>query len=208
MARSRPEGKEAPLLHVVNPATTEDVAARLKYRVDFRKSGDFSRVNAAGGWGVVADHDNERAEVLMEPPSQQWMIDRLRDAGLRPTRQRIALAELLFGRGDRHVSAELLHDEAAEGGHQISLATIYNTLHQFTRVGLLRELAIDGTKSYFDTNVSNHSHFFLEDSGELVDIPNNSLRVMGLPDPPAGTEIRHIDVVVRVGRAVRRSDGS
>lgn len=129
------------------------------------------------------------------------LSERLRQAGLRPTRQRLALATLLFGSGDRHVSAEVLHSEALTAGEHVSLATVYNTLHQFTEVGLLRELAIDGAKAYFDTNTSNHNHFFHEQDGELIDIPGNSIRVDGLPQPPEGTRISHIDVVVRLVKA-------
>lgn len=126
------------------------------------------------------------------------IAERLRAAGLRPTRQRLALGTLLFRDGDRHVSAELLHAEALASGEQVSLATVYNTLHQFTRAGLLRELAIDGSKAYFDTNTSNHNHFFLEDRGTLMDIPGCDIRVDGLPEPPEGMVVSHIDVVVRL----------
>jgi len=122
----------------------------------------------------------------------------LRDAGLRPTRQRLALGELLFGGGDRHVSAEILHAEAVASGEQVSLATVYNTLHQFKDAGLLRELAIEGSKAFFDTNTSNHNHFFIEDSATLMDIASDVIRVDGLPDPPEGMQIAHIDVVVRL----------
>ena len=126
------------------------------------------------------------------------LIDELREAGLRPTRQRLSLAKLLFGSGDRHVSAEALHAEALAAGEQISLATVYNTLHQFTGAGLLRELAVEGGRTYFDTNTSNHNHFFVEPDGRLVDIPAASIRVEGLPEPPPGHRITHVDVVVRV----------
>jgi Fur family iron response transcriptional regulator len=126
------------------------------------------------------------------------IVERLRTAGLRPTRQRVLLAELLFSKGDRHVSAEMLHSEVIAVGEQVSLATVYNTLHQFTGAGLLRELAIDGSKAFFDTNVSNHNHFFIEDRGELIDIEGESIRVDGLPEPPHGMRIAHIDVVVRL----------
>ena len=122
----------------------------------------------------------------------------LRRAGLRPTRQRVALATLLFCSGDRHVTAELLHEEAVHAGERVSLATVYNTLHQFKRAGLLREIAIGGQRAYFDTNTSNHNHFFLEAEGKLVDIPGDCIRVDGLPEPPADLRISHIDVVVRL----------
>jgi Fur family iron response transcriptional regulator len=122
----------------------------------------------------------------------------LRRAGLRPTRQRVALATLLFGNGDRHVTAEMLHEEAVKAGVRVSLATVYNTLHQFQAAGLLREIAIGGQRAYFDTNTSNHNHFFLEPQGRLVDIPGNSIRVDGVPTPPEDMIISHIDVVVRL----------
>ena len=96
------------------------------------------------------------------------------------------------------MTAELLHAEAAAVGHHVSLATVYNTLHQFKRAGLLRELAINGSKAYFDTNTSNHNHFFVEAEGELRDIPGDAIRVDGVPTPPEGMRISHIDVVVRL----------
>ena len=122
----------------------------------------------------------------------------LKGAGLRPTRQRMALGRLLFCGHDRHVAAETLHEEAHAVGCRVSLATVYNTLHQFTEAGLLRELAVDGAKTYFDTNTSNHSHFYLADEGRLVDIDGGKIRVEGVPSPPDGMEITHIDVVVRL----------
>ena len=125
----------------------------------------------------------------------------LRKAGLRPTQQRVALGALLFRGGDRHVTAEVLHAEAVAAGEKVSLATVYNTLHQFREAGLLRELAVDGTKAYFDTNTSNHNHFYFEASGELLDIPGSGIRVDGLPQPPAGMKIAHIDLVVRLVKA-------
>lgn len=126
---------------------------------------------------------------------------RLRSAGLRPTRQRTLLAGLLFGAGDRHVTAETLHMEAVNVGERVSLATVYNTLHQFRAAGLLRELAVDGTRIYFDTNTSNHNHYYIERDGELIDIPSDQIRVDGLPQPPEGMKIAHIDVVVRLVKA-------
>lgn len=122
----------------------------------------------------------------------------LRDAGLRPTRQRVALAELLFQRGDRHLTAEQLHEEAVQDSVPVSLATVYNTLHQFTEAGLLREVAVEGAKTYFDTNTSNHFHFFCERDGTLMDIDPGSLTVEGLPEPPENMEISRIDVLVRL----------
>lgn len=124
----------------------------------------------------------------------------LRKAGLRPTRQRLLLGTLLLGQGDRHVSAELLHAEAVDKGERVSLATVYNTLHQFKRAGLVRELAIEGSKAFFDTNTSNHHHFYLEREGKLMDIPPDTIHVEGLPQPPEGMRISHVDVVVRLVR--------
>ena len=125
----------------------------------------------------------------------------LRQAGLRPTRQRLALAELLFGRGYRHLSAETLQQEALLARVPVSLATIYNTLHQFTGAGLLREVAVDGSRTYFDTNVSDHHHFFVEDDNALVDIPPGTIGVGHVPEPPPGYDIGRVDVVVRVHRS-------
>jgi len=124
--------------------------------------------------------------------------ERLRDVGLRPTRQRVALGWLLFGRGDRHLSAETLFEEAQRARVPVSLATIYNTLNQFTQVGLLREIAIDGSRTYFDTNISDHHHFFLEGIDSLVDIPANEITVSNLPEPPEGMEVCRVEVVVRL----------
>ena len=126
------------------------------------------------------------------------VIHLIRNAGMRPTRQRLLLAELLFGGCDRHVSAEVLHAEAVAKGEHVSLATVYNTLHQFRAAGLVRELAIDASRAYFDTNTSNHNHFFVEADGVLLDIPGDGIKVDGLPKPPEGMRISHIDVVVRL----------
>jgi Fur family iron response transcriptional regulator len=126
------------------------------------------------------------------------LATKLRAAGLRPTRQRLVLARILFGSGDRHVSAEALHGEAVAARVPVSLATVYNTLNQFTHAGLLREVAIEGDRSYFDTNTSNHFHYFLEDKGELVDIGEGQVEVKGLTGLPEGTAVDRIDVIVRL----------
>ena len=122
----------------------------------------------------------------------------LKQVGLRPTRQRLALAGLLFGDSHRHVTAEALHAEAVDAGVRVSLATIYNTLHQFVKVGLLDEVVVDPGKSYFDTNTAEHHHFYHEDIGRLEDIPGSSVVLGRLPDPPAGKRIASVDVVIRV----------
>jgi Fur family transcriptional regulator, iron response regulator len=124
----------------------------------------------------------------------------LRQVSLRPTRQRMALGWLLFGKGDRHLTAEMLFEEATRAKVPVSLATIYNTLHQFTEVGLLRQVAVDGSKAYFDTNVSAHHHFFVEGADELLDIPGADVVVGKTPIPPEGYEIARVDVVVRLRR--------
>src|SRR5438046_6937765 len=124
----------------------------------------------------------------------------LRDVGLRPTRQRLALGWILFAKGDRHVTAEMLYEEANKAKVPVSLATVYNTLHQFTEVGLLRQVAVDGSKTYFDTNVSEHHHFFVEGENALVDIPNADAIVGKMPVAPEGYEVSRVDVVVRLKR--------
>jgi Fur family transcriptional regulator, iron response regulator len=132
-------------------------------------------------------------------PEESVAVDkRVREAGLRPTRQRIALADLLFAKGDRHLSAEELHEEAIAAGVPVSLATVYNALHQFTQAGLLRILAVEGSKTYFDTNTSDHHHFYIEGENRIFDIPSGPVTVSNLPDPPEGMEIANVDIVVRL----------
>lgn len=123
---------------------------------------------------------------------------RVRDAGLRPTRQRLALGNLLFAKGDRHLSAEELHEEAIAAGVPVSLATVYNALHQFTDAGLLRILAVEGARTYFDTNTSDHHHFFIEGENRVFDIDTGPVQVTNLPEPPPGMEIANVDIVVRL----------
>ncbi len=130
----------------------------------------------------------------MEISSQE----RLRKSGLRPTRQRIALADLIFAKGDRHLTVEELHEEAVAAGFPVSLATVYNTLHQFTEAGMIRVLAVESAKTYFDTNVSDHHHFFIEGENEVLDIPVSNIQIGNLPEPPEGMEISHVDVVIRL----------
>src|SRR3954463_7562355 len=124
--------------------------------------------------------------------------DKLRRVGLRPTRQRVSLGWLLFGKGNRHITAEVLYEEAMRARVPVSLATVYNTLHQFTEVGLLRQLAVDGSKAYFDTNPTEHHHFFVEGEDVLMDMPDDAVTVTELPKPPDGMEIAGVEVIVRV----------
>ena len=128
------------------------------------------------------------------------LIDRLKSVGLRPTRQRLALAKLLFEKGNRHLTAEQLHGEAMSAEVGVSLATVYNNLHQFTDAGLLREVVVEPGHSYFDTNVDEHHHFYCEDSRSLADIPGDEVRLAVLPTPPDGTSIARVDVVIRVAK--------
>ncbi len=142
---------------------------------------------------------------VTSPPLQGCPVHdlrgKLRQAGLRPTRQRVALGWLLFAKGDRHITAERLFEEATTARVAISLATVYNTLHQFTEAGLLREIAVDGSKTYFDTNVANHHHFLVEETNMLVDIPGSHIEVGALPDIPAGMEVTRVDVIVRLTKS-------
>ncbi len=126
------------------------------------------------------------------------LIERLKAAGLRPTRQRLALARLLQDGGDRHLSAEQLHEEALAAKVRVSLATVYNALHQFTAAGLLREVVVEPGRSYFDTNVEDHHHFYFEDSGRLEDIPSGEVGLRKEPTPPQGTRLSRVDIVIRV----------
>ncbi|MBV9420970.1 MAG: transcriptional repressor [Alphaproteobacteria bacterium] len=128
-------------------------------------------------------------------------VARLRAAGLRPTRQRLELVGLLFAGGHRHMTAEALHAEACDAGIEVSLATVYNTLNQFTECGLLRQVVVDASRSYFDTNTGTHQHFFCEEDGMLIDIPGEAIEVAGIPSPPKGMAVHCVDVVVRVKRA-------
>ena len=122
----------------------------------------------------------------------------LRDVGLRPTRQRMALGWILFAKGDRHLTAEMLYEEASNAKVPVSLATVYNTLHQFTDAGLLREIVVEAGRSYFDTNISDHHHFFHEHNAMLSDIEGCDVSIARLPEPPAGMQVSRVDVVIRL----------
>lgn len=129
------------------------------------------------------------------------LVQRIKAVGLRPTRQRLALAKLLFeapGGCDRHITAEQLHAEAVADNVRVSLATIYNSLHQFTRAGLLREVVVESGRSYFDTNVSEHHHFYFQGSGRLQDIPGEMVQLDNLPTPPSGAKVARVDVIIRL----------
>ncbi|MEM7212152.1 MAG: iron response transcriptional regulator IrrA [Pseudomonadota bacterium] len=138
------------------------------------------------------------ASTQAQTPSERastWLAG----ADLRPTRQRLALAELLVGDGlDRHVTAEGLFEAASRAGASVSLATIYNTLRSFTEAGLLAEITVDATRSYFDTRTDEHAHFYWEDSGDLTDAPRDAVAFSKLPEAPECSEISRVDVVIRV----------
>ena len=132
------------------------------------------------------------------PRPHTFTLHQLREVGLRPTRQRLALAKLLFKDGNRHVTAEDLYSEAHREGIGVSLATVYNTLHQFTQKGLLREVVVEPSRTYFCTNTSDHGHFFYEKSGRLLDIPADSIEISRLPSTPDGAKIKDIDIIIRI----------
>lgn len=135
---------------------------------------------------------------VLSKTRQTALGERLKQGGLRTTRPRLLLADLLFAHGNRHVTAEKLHAEAQAAGLKISQATIYNTLNQFVEAGLLREVQVDRTRSYFDTNLDTHHHFYVEEDGDLIDIPENAIALDRLPDSPEGYAIAGVDVVIRL----------
>ena len=138
--------------------------------------------------------DGKMAEALR---ATDWLAR----GGLRPTRQRVALARLLVGDGqNRHVTAESLFALTGGTGEKVSLATVYNTLRAFCTAGLMNEVVVDGARSYFDTRTDDHPHFYWEDSHVLTDAPADEVRIATLPDAPAGTEIARVDVVIRLRR--------
>jgi Fur family iron response transcriptional regulator len=135
---------------------------------------------------------------MRQGSTKSRLVEHMKGAGLRPTRQRLALAQIMFSAGDRHLTAEQLYGEALGRSVSVSLATIYNTLNQFTRAGLLRELIISPGCSFFDTNLEDHHHFFFEDSGRLLDIPQSDITVSALPAPPRGNMVSGVDVIIRL----------
>ena len=159
---------------------------------------DSLQANIAGEMSQSAGINAAQKDCPMQDLTREEVTQYLRRSGLRPTRQRIALSDLLFGKGGRHITAEALHEEAVLAKIPVSMATIYNTLHHFTQAGLLREVAVDGAKTYFDTNTSNHHHFYHEDTGHIYDIDTDEMKVVGIPTPPEGQEVWRIDVIVRL----------
>jgi Fur family iron response transcriptional regulator len=138
------------------------------------------------------------SDVLVDRPSPCDYEAMLRDAGLRPTYQRLALARLLFSQGDRHFTAEMVYNEATQSNLQVSLATIYNTLNLFAKLGMLRAIGVDGSTTYFDTRTGDHHHFFIEGSGEIRDIATTEVRIGRMASVPDGYEIFRVDLVIRL----------
>ena len=135
----------------------------------------------------------------MTPEALERSTKWLAQADLRPTRQRLSLATLMVGDGqDRHVTAEGLYAASVSAGEKVSLATVYNTLRAFCEAGLVQEVTVDGTRSYFDTRMDDHPHFYFEEDGTLIDAANSELRIASLPTPPDGYEVAKVDVVVRL----------
>ncbi len=147
---------------------------------------------------AAAGHDDEAPGMKR---SRRSLADLLRRRGLRPTRQRLVLAGLLFDGADKHLTAEDLHGEALRAGRPVALATVYNSLHQFTEAGLLRKVIVDPGRLYFDTNTDDHHHIYHEDSGRLEDVGTDAVEVGALPPPPKGTRISRVDVTIRVSPA-------
>ena len=155
-------------------------AASLNF-YEVQRKGRKMRTSSLMDFDRASDCEPKELAPLRSGDLAKQMKDRLREVGLRPTRPRVALGIILFGKGDRHVSAEMLFEEASGAEVSVSLATVYNTLHEFTEVGLLRQVAIDSSKSYFDTNNTEHHHYYLEDRHELMDIPPTDVAVGKVP---------------------------
>jgi Fur family transcriptional regulator, iron response regulator len=161
--------------------------------------------SSPAGFDHASHSEQEMLAHLRSYKTANQIRKRLCEIGLRTTRTRAALGNILFTKGNRHISAEMLFEEANQAKVSVSLATVYNTLHQFTEAGLLRQVAIDSSKCYFDTNNTEHHHYYLEDSHELMDIPLTDVAVGEIPVPPAGYEIVRVDVVVRLRRKDRHN---
>lgn len=139
------------------------------------------------------------ALITEDATTETRSMDWLARGNLRPTRQRLALASLLVGDGeDRHVTAESLYEMVGRTGEKVSLATVYNTLRAFCEAGLMNEVVVDGSKSYFDTRMDDHPHYFWEGNAQLTDAPKEELKIASLPQPPEGTEIARVDVIIRL----------
>ena len=135
----------------------------------------------------------------MNNQTKSYLTNWLYNVGLRPTKQRVELANLLVGdQTHRHVTAEELFEKAKADRISVSLATVYNTLHTFSDTGLINKIIVDGTRCYFDTRLDNHSHFYWEETGKLTDAPGNFLEIKNLPAPPMNSEITNVDIIIRL----------
>lgn len=132
--------------------------------------------------------------------SKSQLAGKLSASGLRVTEARLHLAHLLFGQGDRHVTADALLDEVLSAGLKISQATVYNTLNQFHAAGLLRQVQVDQARSYFDTNIDAHHHFYVEKEARLIDIAARDVDVARLPESPEGYDIERVEVIIRLDK--------
>ena len=137
----------------------------------------------------------------MDMQEHKVLAEKLASAGLRITAPRLQLAGLLFAHGNRHITAEQLHKEARQAGLSVSQATVYNTLNQFHEVGLLRQVQVDQARSYFDTNLDAHHHFYVENEARLIDIEADKIDVAGMPDTPDGYDVSRVDVIIRLDKA-------
>jgi Fur family iron response transcriptional regulator len=153
---------------------------------------------------LAANETETQPEAALNKEEQNLLqydcSDLLRRAGLRPTRQRLMLGEFLFSNGGRHVTADMIYTAAAAANMPISQATVYNTLNQFTKAGLLRQIGVDGSKSFFDTNPTTHHHFFVDHEDRLLDVPDPGVEIEQLPQPLPGYEISGVDVIVHLRR--------
>ena len=124
-------------------------------------------------------------------------MNKLEKNGIRATKQRRVLAKLIFEKGKRHISAENLFDEVKKEERKISMATVYNTLKQFTSLGLIREIVVDQNKSLYCNNNQSHYHLYIEDEGKVIDIPTKNID-LNIPSIPACLQLHNIDVIVRI----------
>lgn len=132
--------------------------------------------------------------------SKSQVIERLKKAGVTPTQQRVEIGQILFAK-PQHMSADQVLTVVNKTGPLVSKATIYNTLGLFARMGLVKEVIVDPTKVFYDSNVTDHYHFYSMDSGELIDIQGEQLRLERMPNLPEGMEAQGVDIVIRVRNA-------
>ncbi len=180
-------------------ATAPSKSYILKEMDIMRSAGrPYRQKGKAGSMTDLVSQDEGYGSTVRQGCPFHDIRQKLRRVGLRPTRQRVSLGWVLFAKGDRHLTVEELHEEAVAANVPVSLATVYNTLHQFTEAGLIRVLAVESAKTYFDTNTSDHHHFYIEGENRVFDIEGGPVTVNNLPEPPEGMEIANVDIVVRL----------